>query len=280
MIYPKIPLSRLLSFVEEDAPFGDITSEVVIDPRVCRAVITTRRDLLLAGLEETVALLRHYDLRIIQVSMDGTEHGDDEPVLTMEGEAHSILLLERTVLNILGRMSGIATLTRTLQNQVTCINPAVKICATRKTAPGLRLLDKKAAMIGGADPHRFSLSDAVLIKDNHRVLVPVEDAVRRARDAGAYHRIEAEADTVEEAVSIARAGADIVLLDNMTPDTVREAISRLKNEGLRDSVMIEVSGNITGETIESYAALDIDRISLGMLTHSVRNADLSLDILK
>jgi len=108
--------------------------------------------------------------------------------------------------------------------------------------------------------------------------VPVEEAVRRAREASAYHCIEAEADTVEEAVSIARAGAGIVLLDNMTPDTVREAIARLKAEGLYDSVRIEVSGNITGETIESYASLDIDRISLGMLTHSVRNADLSLDI--
>ena len=280
MIYPKIPLSRLLSFVEEDAPFGDITSDLVIDPCICTAVITTRAALVLAGIEETVALLRHYDLRIIQASADGTEHGGDEPVLTMEGEAHSILLLERTVLNILGRMSGIATMTRTLQNQITRINPAVRICATRKTAPGLRLLDKKAAMIGGADPHRFSLSDAVLIKDNHRALVPVEEAVRRAREASAYHCIEAEADTVEEAVSIARTGADIVLLDNMTPDTVREAIARLKAEGLYDSVKIEVSGNVTGETIESYASLDIDRISLGMMTHTVRNADLSLDIRK
>lgn len=278
MIYPKIPISHLLSFVEEDAPFGDITSDLVINPCVCTAVITTRASLVLAGLEETIALAKHYDLRIIEASRDGTEHGEGEPVLTMEGEAHSILLLERTILNILGRMSGIATLTHMLQNQVSRVNPDVRICATRKTAPGLRLLDKKAAMIGGADPHRFSLSDAVLIKDNHRQLVPVEDAVRRAREACAYHRIEAEADTVEEAVSIARAGADIVLLDNMPPDTVREAISRLKNEGLRDSVRIEVSGNVTAETIESYASLDIDRISLGILTHSVRNADLSLDI--
>ena len=141
-------------------------------------------------------------------------------------------------------------------------------------------MDKKAAMIGGADPHRFSLSDAVLIKDNHRVLVKVDEAVRRAKRAGVYHRIEAEADTIEEAVMIAEAGADILLLDNMPPDQVLKTVTLLSEKGLRELVIIEVSGGITGDNLDAYASLPIDRISLGMLTHSVTNADLSLDIMK
>jgi nicotinate-nucleotide pyrophosphorylase (carboxylating) len=141
-------------------------------------------------------------------------------------------------------------------------------------------MDKKAAMIGGADPHRFSLSDAVLIKDNHRVLISADEAVRRAKASGAYRRIEAEADTIDEALMIARAGADIVLLDNMTPELVSEVVALLSENGLRNNIIIEVSGGITEDNLAAYAALPIDRISMGALTHSVTNADFSLDIIK
>ena len=277
--YPDIRLQQLISFVEEDSPFGDITSETVIDPGTCTAVISAREHLLLAGMQECRRLSEWYGLTLRRPAEDGTFHQPGDIVLEMEGSAHTILLLERTLLNILGRMSGIATRTRRLQDRVSVVNPACRIAATRKTAPGLRLLDKKAAMIGGADPHRFSLSDAVLIKDNHRCLVRVDEAVRRARVSCAYHAVEAEADTIEEAVMIAQAGADIILLDNMTPEQVSETISLLSEKSLRKSVIIEVSGGVTEETLESYARLPVDRISLGMLTHSVRNADFSLDII-
>lgn len=279
-MYPEIPLDKLISFVEEDTPFGDITSEQVISPQTCSAVISARQDLVLAGLTEVTRLCEWYGLAIGRTSTDGTEHTRGDEILQVTGSAHTILLLERTLLNILGRMSGIASRTRYLQHIVEAENPRVRICATRKTAPGLRLLDKKAALIGGADPHRFSLSDAILIKDNHLILVQPDEAVRRARRGSIYHTIEAEADTAEEALMIAQAGADIILLDNMPPRMVAETLSLLSRNGLRDKVLIEVSGGITEETLKQYACLEIDRISLGILTHSVRNADLSLDILK
>lgn len=280
MKLPDIPISKLISFVEEDSPFGDITSAAVIDPQDSTAVITARQNLILSGISECIQLSEWYGLSIIRAGTDGLLYAPGDEILIIRGDAHTILLLERTLLNILGRMSGIATQTRILQERVTAINPDCRIAATRKTAPGLRLMDKKAAMTGGADPHRFSLSDAVLIKDNHRVLVSADEAVRRARKSGAYHCIEAEADTIEEAVMIVETGADIILLDNMSPQEVLETINLLTEKGLREKVVIEVSGGITGDTIDAYASLPIDRISLGMLTHSVTNADLSLDIMK
>jgi nicotinate-nucleotide pyrophosphorylase (carboxylating) len=280
MNFPEIPLARLIAFVEEDCPFGDITSDAIVEPQGCSALITARQELILAGLSEVVRLSEAYGLSVSSTSVDGTEHHAGDVVLALTGSAHTILLLERTVLNILGRMSGIATKTKRLHDLVSALNPRCRIAATRKTAPGLRLLDKKAAMIGGADPHRFSLSDAILIKDNHRALVPLAEAVKRARAVCAYHLVEAEADTITEALMIAQAGADILLLDNMTPEEVSQVILSLSEHGLCDKILIEVSGGITEETLPLYAVLPIDRISLGMLTHSVVNADFSLDIMK
>lgn len=279
MKFPDIPFSQLIGFVEEDSPFGDITSEAVIEPQICTAVISAREPLFLAGLAEVIRLSEWYNLSVLSKSSDGLYHKAGDRIATITGQAHTILLLERTLLNILGRMSGIATKARKIQDMVLSVNTRCRITATRKTAPGLRLMDKKAAMIGGADPHRFSLSDAVLIKDNHLVLVSVDKAVMRAKASGAYHRIEAEADTIDEALMIARAGVDIILLDNMTPGQVSEVLSLLSENGLRKKVIVEVSGGITEDTLVMYAALPIDRISMGALTHSVTNADFSLDIM-
>jgi nicotinate-nucleotide pyrophosphorylase (carboxylating) len=209
---------------------------------------------------------------------DGDEETRGTIIATLKGDAQSILLLERTALNLLGRMSGIATTTHTLSIKVRKINHACNVAATRKTAPGLRLLDKKAVLIGGGDPHRFSLSDAILIKDNHRVLVSLTEAIRRARNQSAYHLIEAEAETIEEAAEAAEAGVNILLLDNMSPEMVGKTVRELEMRGLRAGVTIEVSGMITPDNIEEYANLPIDRISLGMLTHSVRSIDFSLDV--
>jgi len=276
---PEISLDKLISFVEEDAPFGDITSEAIIDPVDTGAIIVAREDLVLAGLLECTRLCVHYGLTVTTNYNDGAKLSSSDRVMGLNGSAYTILLLERTLLNILGRMSGIASRARHLQDIVSAVNPHVRICATRKTAPGLRLLDKKAAHIGGADPHRYCLSDAVLIKDNHRALVSLDEAIRRAKCFGSYHLIEAEADTKDEAMMIAKAGADIILLDNMTPFMVADTISLLKKAGFRQKVKIEVSGGINEESLASYACLDIDLISLGFLTHSVQNADLSLEIL-
>ena len=278
--YPVIPLSHLIAFVEEDAPFGDITSESVIPDQTCIADIIAREDLVIAGLAEVSSLFAHYGTEVHTTYHDGDWIPSGTVLLSLSGSAHAILLVERTALNLIGRMSGIATRTRRIQETVSAVNPSCRIAATRKTAPGLRFIDKKAAMIGGADPHRFSLSDAILIKDTHRALVPLGEAVRRARMAGTYHRIEAEAESTEEAVEAARAGADIILLDNMNPEQIQTTLNILKEQELRDKVIIELSGGITPETIEEYARLSVERISLGILTHTVRNADFSLEIRK
>ena len=274
----EIPLSRLIAFVEEDAPFGDITSASVLDSQNCTAEIIAREELTLAGLAEIIRIFSYYGVRTEPLFQDGDLVPAGSPILTLSGDVHAILLVERTALNLIGRMSGIATRTRQIQEKVQTINPLCRIAATRKTAPGLRILDKKAAMIGGADPHRFSLSDAILIKDTHRTLVPLKEAIRRARAASKYHCIEAEAETTEEALEAAGAGADIILLDNMEPDEIRKTLKSLKEQGLREKVQIELSGGITPDTIPQYASLEVERISLGMLTHTVRNADVSLEI--
>ncbi|PKL60294.1 MAG: nicotinate-nucleotide diphosphorylase (carboxylating) [Methanomicrobiales archaeon HGW-Methanomicrobiales-4] len=275
---PEIPLSRLIAFVEEDAPFGDLTTESILPAQSCIADIKAREELILAGLSEMVRLFTHYGVQTETTLHDGDSVRAGSTILTISGDVHSILLIERTSLNLVGRMSGIATRTRQIQEMVTAVNPSCRIAATRKTAPGLRILDKKAAMIGGADPHRYSLSDAILIKDTHRALISLKDAISRARAAGIYHRIEAEAESIEDAIEAAQAGAEIILLDNMEPAHIQKTIQALKDLNLRNDVLIELSGGITPDTIHQYAALEVDRISLGMLTHTVRNADLSLEI--
>lgn len=175
-------------------------------------------------------------------------------------------------------MSGIATETRKLVEKVRKVNPRVKVAGTRKSL--LRLIDKRAIMIGGGEPHRFSLSDAILIKDNHLALVPLEEAIKRAKEFSVYKVVEVEVENLEDAVKAAKAGADVIMLDNMKPQEIKEVIEKLRELGLRDGVKIEVSGGITPENIEEYAKLDVDVISLGYLTHSVRNFDVSLEIVK
>jgi len=198
------------------------------------------------------------------------------------GRARDILSAERTVLNILMRMSGIATQTRRLVETVRRAGFNVRIAATRKTAPGLRLLDKRAVVIGGGDPHRFRLDDAVLIKDNHvRVAGGVREAIRRARSAASFSKkIEVEVQSLEEALESAECGVDILMLDNMSVEEAKRTIKALEDRGLREKVIIEVSGRIDEKNILEYAKLGPDVISVGALTHSVRAADISLEVVK
>ncbi len=268
----------LLSFIREDAPFGDITSDAVIGDARCHASIVARQDGVIAGLEEAAFLFRQFGVGVEPRTADGNEVRAGAVVLDLEGPARSILLVERTALNIIGRMSGIASRTRRWVLLVGQMEQGCRIAATRKTAPGLRKLDKKAVLIGGGDPHRLSLSDGILIKDNHLALVPMEEAVRAARRASRYRKVEIEVASPEEAVVAANAGAEILLLDNMNPGQVAATISLLEERGLKKRVLIEVSGGITEENLLSYALPGVDLISAGTLTHSVQNFDISLDI--
>jgi nicotinate-nucleotide pyrophosphorylase (carboxylating) len=270
----------LLSFIREDAPYGDITSEAIIGDELCKATISTRQKGVIAGMEETGALCCEYNIAVRFEVDDGACADPGTILLSLSGRARDILLIERTLLNIIGRMSGIATLTRRLSAVVSGVNPSCRIACTRKTAPGLRGLDKKAVIIGGGDPHRFSLSDGILVKDNHLALIPLEEAVLRARKYSLYRTIEVEAENADNAVRAAIAGADIIMLDNMSPDRITQTLQELNRRGIRDRVVVEISGGITVSNIARYAGLGADVISLGILTHSVQNLDVSLEVMR
>ncbi|HJK09961.1 MAG TPA: carboxylating nicotinate-nucleotide diphosphorylase [Methanocorpusculum sp.] len=273
-----LPTDQLLSFFAEDVPAGDITTLALVPDSTVSARIEAREDMVLAGVEECVWLFEHFGVSVTVISEDGRRVSAGARILSLAGSVQVILAVERTALNLLGRMSGIATATATAQIRASVVNDHVRVAGTRKTAPGLRYFDKKAIRLGGGDPHRDSLSDAFLIKDTHRALLPVAEAVRRAKEYSAYHLVECEVESIDDAVAAAEAGVDILMFDNMTPDAVREAIAVLAGMGLRDRLVLEVSGGITPETIHLWAGVDVDRISMGSLTHSVRCADVSLEI--
>jgi len=272
-------IDYLLHFIEEDAPFGDITSSAIIPDITCSAVIRAEQPGIIAGLKEVSLLFSHFGVSAESLVKDGNSVRQGDTLLLIKGDAKKILLVERTALNIIGRMSGIATQTKKLADIVSAINQTCRVAATRKTCPGFQVLDKKAVKIGGGDPHRMNLSDGILIKDNHLVLVPLISAIRAAKKVSAYTKVEVEVETSEDALSAARAGADIIMLDNMSPEKITQTISVMKREGLRDHVIIEISGGIDEMTLPVYAALNIDVISLGALTHTVKNLSVNLEIL-
>ena len=274
-----VVLDYLLQFIEEDAPSGDVTSAAIIPDITCNAVIRAEQAGIIAGLEEASTLFSHFGVSVKQLAKDGDAVGQNNSLLLLNGDAKKILLVERTALNIIGRMSGIATQARKMADIVSAVNPCCRIAATRKTCPGFRILDKKAVQIGGGDPHRLNLSDGILIKDNHLALIPLVTAIRAAKKVSAYKKVEVEVETSDDALFAAKAGADIIMLDNMSPGQITRTIRVLKSEGLRDRVIVELSGGIDESSLPQYAALDVDVISLGVLTHSVRNFSVNLEII-
>ena len=272
-------LDYLLRFIEEDAPYGDLTSSAIIPDITCDAVIRAEQGGTIAGLDEAALLFSHYGVSVKQRIADGNTVRKNDVLLSLNGDAKKILLIERTALNIIGRMSGIATQTRKLSDIVSSVNPLCRIAATRKTCPGFQVLDKKAVTIGGGDPHRMNLSDGILIKDNHLALVPLGIAIEAAKKSSVYKKIEVEAETPENALLAAKAGADIIMLDNMSPTQIIRTIKMLELEGLRERVIIELSGGIDESSLARYAELDVDVISMGVLTHSVRNFSAKLEII-
>jgi nicotinate-nucleotide pyrophosphorylase (carboxylating) len=242
-------------------------------------VIRAEQAGIIAGLEEASTLFSHFGVSVKHLAKDGDAVGQNDSLLLLNGDAKKILLVERTVLNIIGRMSGIATQTRKIVDIVAALNPCCRIAATRKTCPGFRLLDKKAVQIGGGDPHRMNLSDGILIKDNHLALVPLDSAIQAAKMGTAYKKIEVEVETPENALFATKSGVDIIMLDNMSLEQITRTIRVLKSEGLRERVIIELSGGIDENSLPRYAALDVDVISLGVLTHSVRNFSVNLEII-
>lgn len=272
-------LTKLRGFIEEDVGTGDVTS-VIVDDGLVEAEIVCKEHAVIAGVEEAVALFNLVNCNAETMVRDGNVVEPDTVIMHIRGNARAVLAVERTVLNLLMRMSGIATCTRKYVEIVKNVNPNVKIASTRKTAPGLRLLDKKAVALGGGYMHRLGLYDMVLIKDNHLALVgSVAKAVRLAREMyGSRYRIEVEVRSLKEALEAIESGADMIMLDNLAVDDVAKIIDELKGRGLRDKVMIEVSGGINEDNIRSYAGLDVDMISIGRITHSAQAIDMSLEI--
>ena len=185
-------IDLLLDYLDEDTPFGDVTSEAIIPGISCEAHILSEQSGVIAGLEEAGLLFSHFDCEVSAFARDGETVNKGDVILTIRGDAKSILLVERTALNIIGRMSGIATQTRKLVEIVSKENPKCRVAGTRKTSPGFREFDKKAVALGGGDPHRSSLSDGILIKDNHLALVPLRDAIRAAKKSTVYKKVEVE----------------------------------------------------------------------------------------
>jgi nicotinate-nucleotide pyrophosphorylase (carboxylating) len=273
-----VSLEYLLRLIDEDAPSGDVTSEVIIPEICCHAEISAEQEGIIAGLYEATTLFSHYGVAVEQFVKDGQAVKSGDILLSLNGNAKKILLVERTALNIIGRMSGIASQTRKMADIVSDKNPKCRVAATRKTSPGFRELDKKAVQLGGGDSHRGSLSDGILIKDNHLALISLNKAIITAKKSTLYKKIEVEVETADDALMAASMGADIILLDNMNPEQVKTTLGELKKMGVRDRVIIEISGGIEPRTLIDFAVLDVDVISMGALTHTVRNFSVKLEI--
>ena len=270
----------LVDFLQEDIGSGDITSDNII-PRDLKAraeIVSKSRLAVVCGLEEASMLFDICGCDTEVLVRDGSKVRRGTAVMNVSGHARAILKAERTVLNIIMRMSGIATETRRLVD----LAKGITILATRKTAPGLRYFDKKAVVLGGGAAHRMRLDDMVLIKDNHLALSSdVGKTVTLVREnVGSSIKVECEARTEKEAIELVAAEADIVMLDNFTPKQAEQTIKQIRRMGLRKSVKIELSGGINDKNIRRYRRAKPDFISAGYITHSSKAVDFSLEIIK
>ncbi|MGI9438459.1 MAG: carboxylating nicotinate-nucleotide diphosphorylase [Parvibaculales bacterium] len=276
-ILPRALVERLVEAAlhEDWQERGDVTSKAVIpETAQAHAIIRAREIGVLAGLDLAEAAFLAHDsgLKVTRHKADGDALGIGDDVATIEGPAQALLAAERVALNYLGHLSGIASKTARLVGLIA--HTKAKICDTRKTTPGLRAAEKYAVRAGGAANHRFGLYDAILIKDNHiAVAGGIAAALNAAQEKADGLPIEIEVDTLAQFEEALAAGANIVLLDNMSPDTLRQAVTL--NEG---RAVLEASGRVSEETATAIAESGVDYISVGALTHSAVTLDLGLDI--
>jgi nicotinate-nucleotide pyrophosphorylase (carboxylating) len=258
-------------FLAEDEGFGDITTALLPDIDGSADIIA-HEDGIVGGLSEAESIFTYYNLITAPLCCDGDAIKKEDTIMRVAGRVKDILVTERVALNFLCSMSGIATATRR------CVQAAgsVTIVASRKTTPGFRLYEKKAVAIGGGDPHRYTLSESYMFKDNHLQVMSIEDALQKK--AFFTKKVEIEVESVEQCVKAARLGADIIMLDNMGVDEIAAAINKLKELGLRGNVLLEASGGIRPENVREYAATGVDVLSLGYLTHSSPWLDFSLEL--
>ena len=268
-------------FLDEDIGYGDITSETLIpSSQQAKGRLYFKEPGVVSGLTEASIVFEILGCNIQRLVEDGEWVTKDKTLLSVEGSARALLMGERLALNIIGRMAGIATQTTQFVEEVKKRNATTRVAATRKTLPGLRYFDKRAIIDGGGDPHRFGLDDCVLIKDNHLELVPsITEAVKRARVGVSFtKKIEIEVRNFEDALEAAKAGADIIMFDNMPPHEIVISLSKLDELGFRSRIIYEASGGITSENIGEFIESGVDVISMGALTHSIRSLDVKFEI--
>ena len=267
---------ELLRFISEDIQGGDITS-VLLPKKKIKAKIISRQEGVLAGVKFAGDIFRLKGCSVKIIKKDGAKLKSNQIILQISGNAGTVLSCERTALNLLSRMSGIATQTNFLVSKIRKINRKTKLYSTRKTAPGLRFFDKEAIMIGGGHKHRMSLNDMVMIKDNHLLVTnSMEGIIKNARKR--HKHVEVEVENQRDAILAASSGATIVMLDNFSPVQIKKTITALQKKKLRNKVKLEASGGINSKNISAYAKTGVDIISVGSITNSVKGLDLSLEV--
>jgi nicotinate-nucleotide pyrophosphorylase (carboxylating) len=266
----------LKSFLEEDIGRGDITSKLLPRKKII-ATIISRENGIVAGVQYAKEIFQSKNCRVTIHKKDGQSVHPNQKIITISGDVYEILSCERTALNLMSRMSGIATQTRTYAKKIYAANPRVGLYSTRKTAPGLRIFDKDAVVIGGGHRHRMSLDKMIMIKDNH--IAASDSLLMLIKHAKQKHRkIEVEVENLQDAITVAREGVEIIMLDNMSPMQIRKIIKKLEKLNLRKKVRIEASGGINYSNVAKYARSGVDMISIGRLTSSVSGLDLSLEV--
>ena len=267
---------ELLRFISEDIQGGDITS-VLLPKKKIKAKIISRQEGVLAGVKFAGDIFRLKGCNVKIIKKDGAKLKSNQIILQISGNAGTVLSCERTALNLLSRMSGIATQTNFLVSKIRKINKKTKLYSTRKTAPGLRFFDKEAIMIGGGHKHRMSLNDMVMIKDNHLLVTnSMEGIIKNARKR--HKHVEVEVENQRDAILATNSGATIVMLDNFSPVQIKKTITALQKKKLRNKVKLEASGGINSKNISAYAKTGVDIISVGSITNSVKGLDLSLEV--
>ncbi len=274
--------NAIRSFLAEDLGYGDITTNALVDSeRKGEGRVVCRENAVIAGIEEALLLLELTGCQGTARAHDGDRVKAGTMILSALGPARALLGAERTLLNILAHMSGVATATADFVSIADKESRGkIRIACTRKTLPGLRYFEKRAVELGGGDTHRLRLDDAVLIKNNHLELAgSITESVRRTKERASFtKKIEVEVTTPDQAVEAAKANADIILLDNMTAKEVERSVALLKAKNLRNQVLVEASGGIRKENLASYAQTGVDVISVGAITHSAPAIDMNLEI--
>ena len=268
---------ELLRFISEDVQSGDITS-VLLPKNKIKAKIISRENGILAGVKFAGDIFRLKGCSVKIIKKDGAKVKPNQIILQVSGNARIILSCERTALNLISRMSGIATHTNLLVSKIRKINKKTKLYSTRKTAPGLRFFDKEAVEIGGGHKHRMSLNEMVMIKDNHLLVSnSMKDIIKNARKR--HKNVEVEVESQRDAILAANTGATIIMLDNFSPEQIKKTITALQKKKLRNKVKLEASGGINSKNIAAFAKTGVDMISVGSITNSVKGLDLSLEVI-